>query len=152
MNKKEIVIRKAVGKDVPLMVNLLTELFSIESDFTPAPKKQSRGLNLLLARSGAMCFVACNGDNVVGMITCQMLISTAEGGTVGLVEDIIVAKEYRRMGVGEKLIKSMERWGSSMEMFRLQLLVDLDNTSAASFYKNSGWNETRMGAWRNILY
>lgn len=152
MNEKDIIVRKAIGNDVPSMVDLLTELFSIESDFTPAPKKQSRGLNLLLARSGAMCFVACDKEKVVGMITCQMLISTAEGGTVGLVEDVVVSPDYQCIGVGTKLIKSMERWGSGMEMFRLQLLVDLDNKPAASFYNKSGWNETRMGAWRNLLY
>lgn len=35
---------------------------------------------------------------VVGMITVQKLISTAEGGYVGLVEDVIIEPEVRGKG------------------------------------------------------
>ena len=72
MREGSITIRKATGNDVPQMVDLLNELFSIESDFIPSPEKQSRGLNLLLSRSGSSCIIACEGERVVGMITYNL--------------------------------------------------------------------------------
>ena len=41
-------IRPATPADIPPMVELLRELFSIEVDFTPEPSKQRSGLELLL--------------------------------------------------------------------------------------------------------
>ena len=38
------------------------------------------------------------------MCTVQTLISTAEGGPVGLVEDVIVRADYRGHGIGARLL------------------------------------------------
>ena len=71
---------------------LLGELFSIEADFSFDPEKQRRGLADLLGRGDEACLLVCEREGeVVGMCSVQALVSTAEGGKVGLVEDMVVA-------------------------------------------------------------
>lgn len=84
------------------MCDLLAELFSIESDFVPDREKQVCGLNALIVDypGKALLLVAVNDGRVVGMSSVQTLISTAEGGKVGFIEDVIVQREHRSMGVG----------------------------------------------------
>lgn len=143
-------IRDAVAADIPAMVGLLTELFSIEQDFVPDAEKQGRGLSLLLAQPGAHVVVAELAGRVVGMITVQTLISTAEGGPVGLVEDLVVAEAHRRQGIGARLLQAMEGRARQLGMVRLQLLADKDNIPALDFYSRSGWKPTSLQALRRI--
>lgn len=79
-----IMIRQARPEDIPRMCDLLTELFSIESDFVPDLEKQVHGLSALIAEppGKVTILVAVIDRMVVGMATVQTLISTAEGGRV----------------------------------------------------------------------
>ena len=65
------------------MVVLLSQLFSIEEDFTPDAEKQRRGLNLLLTSNVARPFVPQVAGQIVGTVSLQIVVSTAEGGPVG---------------------------------------------------------------------
>ncbi len=88
---KLIKIRPAVTSDIPQLVLLLEALFSIEADFLIDYDKQATGLDLLINSSKDCVWVAEVGgiDQVVGMCSIQTMISTAEGGLVGVVEDLI---------------------------------------------------------------
>jgi hypothetical protein len=81
-----ITIRTAKPSDIPELVDLLKELFSIEADFDFDLEKQTCGLNLLLNSEKDCILVAerLSDNRVLGMCTAQTLISTAEGGAVGL--------------------------------------------------------------------
>ncbi len=72
------------------MSGLLAELFSIEADFTVDPAVQRRGLQLLVGRRPLLRAGGRGRGPVIGMVTLQVLISTAEGGPVGLLEDLVV--------------------------------------------------------------
>jgi hypothetical protein len=76
-----VVIRPAGSADIPQMCDLLSELFSIESDFSPDREKQTRGLNLLLDDSSgaSIVLVAEREGEITGMCSAQTMISTAEG-------------------------------------------------------------------------
>ena len=149
----DVLIRPAKSADIPRMCSLLSELFAIESDFSPDSQKQAKGLSLLLnERSGlSAVLVAENGDEIVGMCSVQTLISTAEGGPVGLLEDLIVRKEYRGNGIGTRLLFEIFRWCDTKNILRLQLLRDVDNEYALKFYARSGWTDTRLVCMRKML-
>ena len=105
-----IVIDTAKKEDIEDMINLLKQLFEIEKDFTPNYEKQKRGLELLLDREDAVIFVARYNGKVVGMCSIQILISTAEGGKVGLLEDLVVDENFRGKGIGTELLLEAERY------------------------------------------
>lgn len=138
-------IRAAALPDLDVLVTLLGELFSMEADFTPDPERQRRGLALLLeGHRNRHVVVAERGGRVVGMATVQVLVSTAEGSPVGLVEDVVVAREARGTGVGRALLSALVEWSAERGLARLQLLADRDNAPALAFYDREGWRETRL--------
>ncbi len=146
-------IRPARASDIPGMCDLLAELFSIESDFCADRKRQSRGLELLLCdTSGAsIVFVAEKGDEIAGMCSVQILISTAEGGPVGLLEDLVVKSKYRGNGIGTRLLSEIVGWSAKKNLSRLQLLRDTDNIGALKFYAGNDWNDTKLICMRRHL-
>jgi len=144
----EVTIRNAVRSDLAGMSSLLEELFTIETDFTPDVRRQRQGLARLMASEESTLLVAVDGKQIVGMCTLQPLISTAEGGTVGIVEDLVVAGKWRGRGIGARLLDRIEEIAQSRQMSRLQLLTDLDNAGALSFYQKHRWEKLKLIAMR----
>lgn len=137
-------IRPARICDIDSIVGLLRELFCIEADFVFDPEKQRQGLQQLLNSEKDTMLVAESDNNVVGFCTLQTLISTAEGGRVGLLEDLIVAEAYRNQGIGKKLLEEALHWANSQDLKRLQLLADSNNLPALDFYIQRGWQLTQL--------
>jgi len=144
-------IRTATEDDIPAMAELLHQLFAIESDFTPDYDKQAKGLGLLLDRPSSIIFVAETENQVVGMCTVQILVSTAMGQVVGAVEDVIVDVEHRGKGIGGALMSAVEKWAIKMNLGRLQLRADKDNGQALCFYRQQGWEHTNLIGWMKFL-
>ncbi|MHB8844081.1 MAG: GNAT family N-acetyltransferase [Nitrospirota bacterium] len=145
-NDDHATIRPARPGDIPRMSDLLTELFGIEADFTPDVEKQVRALSVLVAAPPErVCVLVAEQKGVIaGMATVQTLISTAEGGRVGLVEDVVVHRDYRGRGIGALLIETIADWARSHGLTRLQLLADRDNQNALDFYASQDWSVTRL--------
>ena len=131
-------IRPATAADIPAMVHLLGRLFAIEGDFAFPPERQQRGLELLLAAPQAMVLIAEAAGGVVGMATAQQLISTAEGGPALLIEDLVIAPDWRGQGIGTALLDALAAWGQDQGATRMQLLADRTNTPALHFYRQRG--------------
>ncbi|MGH8047511.1 MAG: GNAT family N-acetyltransferase, partial [Chthoniobacterales bacterium] len=94
-------IEPATMDDLPELVELLHDLFSMEADFAPDTDKQVRGLKLILEQpSRGRIFVLRNDHRIIGMINLLITISTAEGGFVLLLEDVIVKSDHRDQGYG----------------------------------------------------
>jgi len=139
-----IAIRTAKPSDIPQLVGLLKELFTIEADFNFDRDKQVYGLNLLL-KSDKDCILVAEllGNNkVLGMCSVQTLISTVEGGPVGLLEDLIVTADFRHQGIGAKLLAEAVNWAECRSLKRLQLLADKNNLPALGFYQKQGWESS----------
>lgn len=149
----DILIRPAQPEDMPQMCDLLAELFTIEADFTPDVEKQVRGLSMLLtAQSGTSLVLVAEKDGaVVGMASVQTLVSTAEGGRVGLVEDVIVERKFNGQGIGTLLLKRVIEWSLDRKLKRLQLLADKYNLTALDFYNRRGWQMTSLVGMRKML-
>jgi ribosomal protein S18 acetylase RimI-like enzyme len=143
---KMILIRTAKPDDVPQLVALLKALFAIEADFYFDPDKQARGLQSLLKSDKACILVAESSDDkkLRGMCSIQTLISTAEGGPVGLLEDLIVAADFRNLGIGKKLLSEAVYWAERQGLKRLQLLADNNNSPALKFYGGQNWQSTQL--------
>ena len=146
MDTKVLTIRPAGQDDLEAMVSLLQALFAIEEDFSPEPDRQRKGLMRFLEGCGKhrCILVAQSEKQVIAMATIQILISTAEGGPVGLVEDVVVREDCRGGGVGRRLMDAVATWAEDRGLKRLQLLADRTNFSALDFYDTIGWLPTRL--------
>ena len=144
-NACAVFIRKAVFADINQMTGLLEELFSIEEDFIFNKSDQRQGLCLMLNDNQNRCImVAVSGTTVMGMCSAQLLVSTAEGRMSALIEDMVVAKQYRGYGTGKKLLESIEKWAVNNGAKRIQLLTDKNNINALNFYKKQKWSRTEL--------
>ncbi len=138
-------IRQAALTDMDDLLSLLHMLFSIEADFCFHETRQRRGLEMMLENTENRCImVAEHEKKVVGMCSVQLLISTAEGGPAGLLEDLAVHPAYRGRGIGRTLLKDMEKWAAGKGVTRLQLLADRNNATALGFYEKLNWKRTQL--------
>ena len=153
MTDSTISIRHALTEDIPALCSLLQQLFSIEQDFTPDLDKQTRGLQLLLAQPerGTIMVAQQSGGSVIGMVSAQLVISTAQGTPAAWIEDMVVDAGYRGRGLGRQLLDSILGWAKAQGVTRAQLLVDMDNHPAIAYYDHLGWNTTRLQARNRYL-
>jgi ribosomal protein S18 acetylase RimI-like enzyme len=141
----EVIIRRAKSSDIPHLVDLLRDLFSIEADFEFDAGLQEQGLCMLLQSPETRCIMVAETDNnVVGMCTAQLVVSTAKGGFSGLIEDMVIRHEYRGKGLGSRLLDAVEKWCFSSGTRRIQLLADKNNKKALRFYSKYGWQNTQL--------
>jgi ribosomal protein S18 acetylase RimI-like enzyme len=148
---KQLNIRVAQKTDIPAMANLLNELFAIEMDFQIDLEKQQRGLTLLLESNHAVVFVVELENQIIGMCSLQILISTAQGSKVGLIEDLIITKNHQKQGIGNQLLETIKNWAMQQGLTRLQLLADKTNQNALDFYQKKDWKFTQLIALRYLL-
>lgn len=132
--KMDLSIRRADQGDIEMMTQLLKVLFSIEEDFIFNEEKQRRDLESMLKDQENRCvFIAEYNGQIVGMVSGQALLSTAEGGISVVVENLIVKEVYRKRSIGKELLFKIEKWADLKKAKRLQLLAENDNFPALNF-------------------
>ena len=136
-------------KDLPQLVELLGELFEQEAEFTPDASKQEIALKMILAdpRLGKL-FVARDGRQVVAMASLLYTVSTAEGGKAALFEDLVVRPDYRKQGIGARLLEYVITQARAEGLLRLTLLTDMQNESAQVLYRKLGFVGSPMKPMR----
>ena len=142
----KITIREGLLSDIPELVELLKDLFSIEEDFQFDQKKQENGLKMILESNPdeKIVLAAELEGRVIGMCSAQIFISTAEGARSAMIEDMIVRAGFRGKGIGKKIMYGIVSWAKRNDVKRLQLLSDKNNRNAISFYRQNDWDSTRL--------
>jgi GNAT superfamily N-acetyltransferase len=142
---EEFAIEPATLDDLPQLTELLLELFTLEGDFKPDRSKHARGLRLILEQpSRGRIFVLRDNGNIVAMINLLFTISTAEGGFVLILEDMIVHRDYRHLGFGTKMIEYCLNFAREKNFLRITLLTDRANEEAQRFYRVHGFTDSKM--------
>jgi len=148
----EPVIEQATLEDLPQLVDLLHELFTLEGDFVPNRSKQMRGLRLILEQPNrGRIFVLRHNGTILGMINLLFTISTAEGGFVILLEDVIVHRDFRGRGFGDKLLSHTVEYAKKKDFLRITLLTDRINEQGQSFFESHGFFKSKMIPMRYVL-
>ncbi len=139
----------ATPKDIEELVELLYTLFEQEEDFVPNLQKQHRALALLLdSPSLGTILVAKVDGRIVAMVSLLFTISTAEGGAVCWLEDMVVRSEWRGHGVGSQLFAAAIAEAKRRNLLRITLLTDRSNAPARRFYARHGFAESKMAPMR----
>jgi len=145
-------IEPATLEDLPSLAELLMDLFSQESDFRPDYNNQMRGLRLLLEQpSRGRIFVLRSANQIIGMINLLFTISTAEGGFVILLEDLIIAKNFRGQGMGSQLLLYALDYVRQKNFLRITLLTDRLSPGSLGFFEKHGFQKSDMIPMRLYL-
>lgn len=131
--------------DIHELSGLLIQLFSSEPEFTPDRKKQEAGLSLILKDPGiGEIFVMKIDGKIRGMVSLLYTISTALGGKVAVLEDMVVDESSRALGLGTKLLEEAVSHAKKRNCLRITLLTEAANKGAIRFYKRQGFNDSTM--------
>ena len=137
-------VRPASSDDIDALCDLLATLFDIEPDFAFDATRAGKALGLLLEDDRSCVFTALHGGEIAGMCSGQIVISTSEGGPAVLIEDVVVNRKARGLGLGRELLHAVECWARERGASRLQLLADRNNANGLSFYAHLGWHQTNL--------
>ena len=148
----EVVIEPATFEDLDDLSVLLGELFSEESDFRPDKQKQLRGLRLIFEQPNrGRVFVLRYDRTIVGMINLLFTISTAEGGFVMVLEDLVVHKAFQGKGYGSRLLEYAINFAKQKNFLRITLLTDRPELRSQAFFRRYGFYESSMIPMRLLL-
>lgn len=134
----EINIRKAEKTDMPDVLELIRELahFEREPDAVEVTVEE-------LERDASSvppafeCYVAEIDNQIKGMALFYMRYSTWKGKVMHL-EDLIVKKASRGMGIGGRLFDEVIKHAHSIGVKRVSWVVLDWNTDAIDFYRRKG--------------
>ena len=59
----------------------------------------------------------------------------------GYIDEILVFEDYRKLGIGKKLLEEVEDWLKTRGIDQIILNVFLWNRGAADFYRKAGFEE-----------
>ena len=152
-NKQPINISDAELTDIPALVDLLGALFSIEADFKPDTEKQIQGLRMLILspETGSIKVARDANGLAIGMVSAQLVISTAQGAHSAWLEDMIIHEHYRGQGIGKALITEVLAWAKQKGATRTQILVDTENAPAVGYYQHLGWENTQLAVRKMFI-
>ena len=135
--------------DIPELCELLNVLFNQEAEFSPDSRAQARGLAAIINEADVGdVLVAREDGRILAMVNLLYSVSTALGGRVALLEDMVVSPDARGGGVGSSLITHAIARAKERNCKRITLLTDGDNHRAQAFYARHGFSKSGMTAFR----
>ncbi len=138
-------IRPANSSDIIFLCDLLDSLFEQEVEFKPSRSAQIAGLKKIIDNKdiGDILLLEENG-NIVGMVNLLFTVSTALGGQVAIMEDMVIASSHRSKGFGSALLRSAVLHAKQQGCKRITLLTDKTNSQAQKFYMRHGFAFSEM--------
>jgi len=147
-----IAIDEASHEDIPQLSDLLDILFEQEQEFQPDRQKQTQALALLVGNpQRGRVFVLRENGALLGMVSVQVLVSTARGGDVLLMEDLVVRPAHRNRGFGAALVEHVIDFARCNGYSRITFLTDTVNQDAQRFYARHGFTASDMIPYRMLF-
>jgi ribosomal protein S18 acetylase RimI-like enzyme len=134
----EIVIRQAREDDLSQIFDRFGEVFLV--------RPRHRMIRRCLRYFGATFLVAERDGRIIGFSFCSLFPTFIRFRFVvdGLLNNIAVVGEHRKLGVGGRLLGQTTRRLTAMGVRSLHLAVDSDNVAAISMCRHAGFEETTM--------
>lgn len=143
-------IRPAVERDMEDVWTLIRELAIYEKEPNAVEISIKDLINHAFSNSPLfVCFVAKLNNKTVGMSLGYPRYSTWKGPTMHL-EDLIVTKKYRGLGIGQALFSNFIKYSYDKRVKRVEWAVLNWNIDAIKFYESNGakvsddWHITQM--------
>ena len=145
-------VEPATIEDLPALTELVMELFAISGDFSPDRSVQEKGLQLILEQPNrGRIFVLRNNHRIFGMVNLLFTISTARGGFVLLMEDVVVHPAHRGQGYGTLLLQYVVDFAKLKNFKRITLLTDKISEESQEFFRKNGFEHSNMIPMRRMI-
>lgn len=130
----DITIRECVITDAKAIFNLNTK----EMGYEYPEDETKRKLEKLLKTQNDKIFVATIGDTVVGYIHANdydVIYAQHMKNIMG----IAVSSEYKRKGIGRKLLSEIEKWAKDTNACGVRLVSGATRIASHEFYRHCGY-------------
>lgn len=145
-------VEPATIEDLDALVALVMELMELQDDFRPHRESQTKGIRLILEDpSRGRIFVLRNGDRIIGMANLLFTISTAVGGLVILMEDVVVHPDHRGQGYGSLLVEHVFEFAHQKSFRRITILTDKLSAHSQGFFKKHGFEFSHLIPMRRLI-
>jgi GNAT superfamily N-acetyltransferase len=145
-------VEMATLEDLPALTELVMDLFSMSGDFKPDRATQERGLRLILEQPNrGRIVVIRNDDRIFGMVNMLFTISTARGGFVILMEDVVIHPHHRGQGYGTMLVNYVIEFAKMKKFLRITLLTDKISAESQQFFQKQGFSYSNMIPMRYLI-
>ena len=92
-------------------------------------------------RQNITYFIASDGDRIVSSLFLAIIPNLTRGGqSNGFIENVITHEEYRRKGIGKKLMKMAIDYGKANNCYKIILLSNIKRKESHLFYESCGFN------------
>ncbi|KXL54531.1 putative N-acetyltransferase YjcF [Anaerotignum neopropionicum] len=120
-------------KIVPMQEEHIDGVLVVEEEAFSIPWTRKDFEREVKENAMAIYFVAMDGEKVVGYAGMWHVI------TEGHITNVAVLREYRRQGIGDLLMVSMENAAAEKEMIGITLEVRINNEPAQRLYHKYGF-------------
>jgi len=92
-------------------------------------------------QQGLAYFIAADGDRVVSTLNIIIIPNLTRGGrSNAFIENVITDEEYRRKGIGKKLIEMAVQYARDKNCHKVVLLSSMKRKEAHIFYESCGFD------------
>ena len=146
--QSKLTIRKAKPSDLFYVVELWKELMDFHRNLDPFFIRSKDGSDNFLKWvekqmeiEDAELFVADVSGKIIGYSKIQIseYPPVFEKKQYGMISDVVVAKKYRRQGIGKALFDESKKWFTGKGISRIELRVANVNPVAQGFWEKMGF-------------
>lgn len=145
-------IRKIKLEDLDGVFELLNELYEGKIDYSIFVEKYKKTLQ----DDNSYSIVAIEDNNVVGVLISRIINRLAKAKNILFIDDLIVNKKCRNVGIGKLLIQNATTYAISKDCGALELTSMIVNVNAHRFYENNGFEKNNINlkafGLKNIIY
>ncbi len=139
MPNPSIRIQKTTPKDISATLNLMQE-FAEYTDLLEYLEVTEKDLQEVIFGENAFVqsLIAFDNKKPIAYAFFYPTFSSFRGQKSIYLEDIFITKDYRKYGVGEKMLREIARIGKNFGAVRMDFQVLKQNEPAINFYKKHG--------------
>ena len=130
-------IRKMKLEDLDSVFELLNELYENKIEYSKFAQKYKESLK----DSNFYGIVAITEYKVVGVLISRVINRLAKKKNILFIDDLIINKKYRNIGIGKLLIQNANTYAISKDCGALELTSMIQNVNAHRFYENNGFEK-----------
>lgn len=146
----EIEIIQADTTHISEILELWKEFMDFHKDIDPLFVRSTDGhlsmrehIQDLITSETAQVLVALDKNRVVAYAIAEIQTRPPvfKYRTFGAISDLAVMSEYRRKGIGEKMLQKMIEWFELHDMDRIELRVASENEIGYNFWRKHGFRD-----------
>ena len=88
----------------------------------------------------SIVFIALINTKLVGLVSGHLIPALHQPGNIGRITSLVVAEEYRLMGIASRLTEEVEGWFLGKNCLRFEVTSGAHRDSAHRFYGSRGYS------------